>query len=218
MKFFSGLAILAVQACLCAGQESNPQTGAKLILIPSEPMAEPRFPKGGAKQAAKPDAEQPVRPAILNLRPAGDPIYLEEEPPAETGQWHTYRRPKVDQFSHEAGGVALQGYDVVGYLDDRAEKGVKEFSFDHGGVTWWFASAERRDLFGRDPGRYVPEYGGFCAYAIGKGYPATADPRAYAVTGGKLYLFHDRAVRAVWEQDQRGLTAKADRNWPKVHR
>ena len=218
LRFFSGLAIVAVQASLCAGQATAPPTGAKLILIPSEPMSEPRFPKHGGKAAAKPEAEQQVRPAILNLRPADDPIYLEEKPEAETEPWRTYRRPRVDRFSHDAGGVALQGYDVVGYLDDRVEKGVKELSFDYGGVTWWFTSAGHRDSFAGDPVRYVPEYGGFCAYAIGRGYPATADPRSYLVAGGKLLLFYDRVVRAVWEQDQRLLTAKADRNWPEVHR
>jgi YHS domain-containing protein len=163
---------------------------------------------------------QRVRPAILDLKPPGDPIYLvqEPEPEADHDRWRTYARPKVEPFSRDGDGVAVQGYDVVSYLDDEAEKGRKEFSAEYGGTMWWFATAEHRDLFTRDPERYLPVYGGFCAYSVGKGYPATADPRVFTIDGGKLYLFFDRAVRAVWDQDRTRLVGKADNHWPTLHR
>jgi YHS domain-containing protein len=125
---------------------------------------------------------------------------------------------KVELFSRDGTGVAVQGYDLVSYLSERAEKGKKEFAVEYGGTTWWFATAEHRDLFTADRERYLPGYGGFCAYSIAKGYPATADPRVFAVVGGKVYLFFDKSVRSAWEQDQNRLIGAADRNWPTLHR
>jgi hypothetical protein len=163
--------------------------------------------------------ESGVRPAILQLKPAGDPIHLVEQPgpPAADG-WKTYRVPKVDAISRDGDGVALQGYDVLSYLANRAEKGIKDFAFEHGGVKWLFVSADNRDAFAKDPERYLPEYGGFCAYSVSKGYPVTANPRVSTIRSGKLYLFFDSAARLVWEQDEAAATLAADRNWPRLHR
>lgn len=226
-RTFLGVAILAASLGGQSGDPVTQQPGARLVLAPSEPLTEPRFPKPKTETAKSPASvgaasrEQRVRPAILDLKPAGDPIYLVEEPEADADhdQWLTYRRPKVEKFSRDGEGVAVQGYDVVTYyLDERADKGKKEFSVEHGGTIWRFTTAEHRSLFTRDPERYLPAYGGFCAYSVGKGYPATADPRVFTIDGGKLYLFFDKAVRAVWEQDQSRLVGKADQNWPKLHR
>ena len=184
------------------------------VLVPSEPIdTVERAARALAKE--KPVATTPRR---LEIKPSGDPIYLVEESEWNGDQWRTYRRPKVDPFSKDADGVALKGYDVISYLEKRDEKGSKVNSASFGGVTWWFASAEHRRMFVADPARFVPEYGGFCAYSVGRGAAATADPRVYSAIGGKLYLFFDPAVKAVWEQEQSSSTANADRNWPKLHR
>jgi len=217
--------ILTAAACAAAlaAQVAEPGAGtrgAPLKLVPSEPLSEPRFPKQiePPKTAGTPAGG--VRPAILNLNPAGDPIYLIEEPAVESGRdkWRTYQRPKVDRFSKDGEGVAMQGYDVLSYLEKRTEKGQREFSIEYGGINWYFANSDHRDQFRQDPERFLPEYGGFCAYSVGRGYPVTADPRAFIVEGRKLYLFFDKAVQTVWEQDQRHLITSADRYWPQLHR
>lgn len=107
---------------------------------------------------------------------------------------------------------------MVSYFEDHPKKGRKEFGVEHGGVTWWFSSAEHRKLFVDNPDRFLPQYGGFCAYSVAQGYPATADPGAYKVDGGKLFLYFDKAVQTVWEQDQYHLVGRADKNWPILHR
>src|SRR5262249_55086579 len=155
---------------------------------------EPPRPARNTEPSELPAApETGVRPAILRLKPAGDAIYLVEDPPMEsdTHKWRNYRRPRVDRFSRDGEGVAIQGYDVVSYHELRVEKRSKQFSAEYGGVRWHFASADHRDLFLRNPPGFVPQYGGFCAYSVGRGYPATADPRAYVVHERKLYLFFD---------------------------
>jgi YHS domain-containing protein len=195
------------------------QNGTPLKLIPSEPLSEPHPPKP-AETANTNTSAGGVRPAILKLKPAGDPISLVEESSSDpdSDKWRTYQRPKVDRFSKDGNGVALHGYDVVSYFEGRAEPGRKEFSVEYGGIDWYFTSTDHRDAFRQDPDRLLPQYGGFCAYSVGRGYPATADPQAFLVKDGKLYLFFDKAVRTVSEQDEQHLIVSADRHWPKLHR
>jgi hypothetical protein len=194
-------------------------------LVPSQPLVEPGFPKRnnetvGSPAPAAAAGPEKVRPAILDLKPAGDPIYLVDEPRPDAGhdQWRTYRRPNVERFSRDGEGLAIQGYDVISYLSGHAEKGLKELSIEQDGTTWLFAAAGNHRLFAKDPRRYLPAYGGFCAYSIAKGYPATADPRVFTTAGGRLYLFFDQAVKTVWEQDHNRFIGKADQNWPRLHR
>ena len=212
MSRYSGLILLLMLDTVASGQ-SRDAAGRGPALVPSEPI-------GSIAQAAA-ALQQPKSvastPRRLEIKPSGDPIYIVEENEWDGGQWLTYRRPKVDLFSKDASGIALKGYDVISYLEKRDEKGSKAYAVPFGGVTWWFASEEHRRVFAVEPARFVPEYGGFCAYSVGKGTAASADPRVYAVIGGKLYLFFDPAAKAVWEQ-QGSSVAAADRNWPKLHR
>ena len=194
--------------------QSGQAVGRGPVLVPSEPIdTVERAARELAKQ--KPVALTPRR---LEIKPSGDPISIVEEREWTGDEWRTYRRPKVEPFSRDVDGVALKGYDVISYLEKTDEKGSTVHSASFGGVTWWFASAEHRRIFIADPARFVPEYGGFCAYSVGRGAAATANPRVYSVTEGKLYLFFDVAVKTVWEQEQSGSIANAERNWPKLHR
>ena len=196
----------------------------KLVLVPSAPMSEMTVPEAALRSGVKviqPEIEatgnRTVRPAILQLKPAGDPIYLVEEPGQDqAAQWRTYQRPKVEQFSRNGEGVALQGYDVISYLERHPSKGNKKFVEKYGGVDWYFANEEHQNLFAQDPKRYVPKFGGFCAYSVSRGYAATANPEAYSIDDGNLFLFFNGAVKHVWDQNKEaGL--KAERNWPKLH-
>jgi YHS domain-containing protein len=188
-------------------------SGGKLKLAPSEPLHEPR---PSQRETRLPSSE--IRGTVLVLLPPADPIHLVDETEEEAGEWRTYRRPKVDAFSRNGEGVAMQGHDVISYREQTVERGSKAFAAEYGGVLWWFANQAHRDLFLSDSKRFVPEYGGFCAYSIGKGYPAPADPKAFLLEGDKLYMFFDRTALKVWEQSRRESIQKGDRNWPMLHR
>lgn len=117
------------------------------------------------------------------------------------------------------GGVALGGYDAVAYFTEgRPIEGRAEISHEWNGATWRFASEERRERFRADPEKYAPQYGGFCAYAVSKGYTADIDPEAWKIVDGKLYLNYDLEVQKLWEQDVPGNIRKADENWPRIER
>ena len=115
------------------------------------------------------------------------------------------------------GGLALDGYDAVAYFTDaKPVEGKKEFSTEWNGATWRFASAEHRDEFVKTPEKYAPQYGGYCAWAVAHNYTADADPEAWSIVDGKLYLNYDKKIMAKWKEDVPGHVAKGDANWPKL--
>ena len=71
------------------------------------------------------------------------------------------------------GGLAIKGYDPVAYFTDgRPVKGDPQFTHMFEGATYQFASASSRDQFAKEPARYVPQFGGFCAWAVSRNYTA----------------------------------------------
>lgn len=120
-------------------------------------------------------------------------------------------------FTGRLKGVAVGGYDAVAYFTDKKPvKGNPTITADYNGATWWFASEANRTLFLSDPARYAPQYGGYCAWAVSRGYTADGDPLAWTVADGKLYLNYNKAVRFGWERDIPGNVKRGDANWPKV--
>ena len=114
-------------------------------------------------------------------------------------------------------GTAIEGYDPVAYFTEgRPVEGESEFAHDWMDATWYFASAEHRDLFAADPDKYAPQYGGYCAWAVAQGYTAKIDPEAWKIVDDKLYLNYSREVQAQWAQDIPGNITKGDANWPKI--
>jgi hypothetical protein len=83
-------------------------------------------------------------------------------------------------------------------------------------VTYRFASAEHRALFEAAPETYLPQYGGYCAYAAAKGALAPTDPEAFTVKDGKLYLNYSAGVRARWLPRAAEYIKAADENWPRL--
>lgn len=117
----------------------------------------------------------------------------------------------------ERHGAAIDGYDPVAYFTDmKPVKGLPDFQASYQGSTFYFVSAAHRDAFTADPGKFAPQYGGYCAFGMAKGYKATIDPAAFTVVGDKLYLNYNGTVRALWVLDIQGYIKKADHNWHDV--
>jgi YHS domain-containing protein len=114
-------------------------------------------------------------------------------------------------------GVAVGGYDPVAYFTaKKPTPGKAEFTHEHDGAMWRFASAANRDAFKAEPGKYAPQYGGYCAWAVSQGYTAKGDPNAWSVVGDKLYLNYNTAVQLGWEVSKAANIKKGDANWPTV--
>ncbi len=117
-------------------------------------------------------------------------------------------------------GLALKGYDPVAYITDhKAVKGTKEFATANHGVTYYFSSAANRDKFKTSPTTYEPQYGGWCAYAMGNdGSNVDVDPETFKVIDGKTFLFYNKFFNntlKTWNKDETKLHPQADANWKK---
>lgn len=114
-------------------------------------------------------------------------------------------------------GTAVDGYDVVAYhLQGKPREGSSRHEVKWNGATWRFATAAHKALFAKEPRRYAPQYGGFCAFGVSRGYAVGTEPDAWSIVGGKLYLNYNRSVRTEWLKDTKGYIAKAGVNWPKI--
>ncbi|ASP35695.1 YHS domain-containing (seleno)protein [Labrenzia sp. VG12] len=111
--------------------------------------------------------------------------------------------------------LALTGYDPVSYFSgNRPSRGKSQFTAQYRGLTYQFSSARNRDAFVANPARYAPQFDGYCAYGVSRGYKVGVDPLAYKVVSGKLYVNYSKSVQRTWSRDIPGYIAKANRNWP----
>lgn len=123
-------------------------------------------------------------------------------------------KPAVNSGSD---GIALKGYDVVAYaVAGAAVKGTPQFPYAWNGAVWLFSTADNRAGFIKSPEKYAPQFGGYCAWAVSRGYTADVDPEAWKIVDGRLYLNYSKSVQRRWEQDIPGNIAKAKGNWPGI--
>jgi hypothetical protein len=114
--------------------------------------------------------------------------------------------------------VAIYGYDPVAYFTaGKAVKGKKEFAVNASGVTYYCSSKANQDLLIKDYKKYEPQYGGWCAYAMGAaGEKVEIDPSTFKILNGKLYLFYNAYFNNTlnsWNKNETNLKEKADKNW-----
>ncbi len=114
----------------------------------------------------------------------------------------------------DAKGLALQGYDAVAYFKENLPReGKPEYIADYNGAKWQFTSAENRDIFQKEPAKYAPQYGGYCAWAVGHGYTAQGDPNAWKIVDEKLYLNYNQDIQEKWQQEIPKYITDGDKNW-----
>ncbi len=118
-------------------------------------------------------------------------------------------------------GAVAKGYDFVAYFNKEAKQGNKEIAIEYDGVQFHFSSQENLKIFKANPTKYVPQYGGFCAYAIGaKGSKVPINPETFELRDGKLYLFYNKGktnTLDLWiKEGSENLKQKADKNWKRI--
>jgi len=114
-------------------------------------------------------------------------------------------------------GWAIKGYDPVAYFTTgKPTPGMAQFTTTYKGATYRFASAENRARFIAGPEELVPQYGGYCAYAIAINKIADIEPDEWAIVNDKLYLNNGLLAQTLWSLDKPGNIARGDQNWPLV--
>ena len=129
-------------------------------------------------------------------------------------QLHGQAKPKI---SVDADGVGLRGFDPVAYFTEgKPVKGDTKFSSSYGGATYEFKSAENKAEFDKEPAKYVPQYGGYCAMAMTMGKLEDADPNFFLVHDGKLLVQRNEKAHLMFMKDPSGNHQKADQQWAKL--
>lgn len=114
-------------------------------------------------------------------------------------------------------GVAIQGYDPVAYFESsKAIKGDKAIAATFEDAIYYFSSEDNKTTFLKNPSLYIPQYGGYCAYGLSKGYKAKIQPEAFTIVDNKLYLNYNLDVKKEWLKDQKERIEKANANWEKI--
>ena len=117
-------------------------------------------------------------------------------------------------------GIAAEGYDVVSYFKGIPLKGDKSKNYTYEGITYLFADDINLELFSASPEKYEPQYGGWCAYAIGdSGEKVKINPQSFKIMDEKLYLFYDFGeinTLDLWNERENTLLEQADINWKKI--
>jgi YHS domain-containing protein len=119
--------------------------------------------------------------------------------------------------AHEQDGqsrLMLKGHDVVSYFTQNKHAiGKPEFRSVHEGVTFQFATAEHKALFDKEPAKYLPQYGGYCADGILYGIPWGGDADTWIMKEGKLYIFGGQSSKDAWELNLHNNYVTADKLW-----
>ncbi len=111
----------------------------------------------------------------------------------------------------------LSGYDPVAYFTDgKPMKGSGYHVAEFDGVTYAFSSKEHKEMFSASPEKYLPMYGGYCAYGVAVGKKFVTDPEVWKVVDGKLYLNLDDGIQGKWNKDIPGYIKTADENWSEI--
>lgn len=115
-------------------------------------------------------------------------------------------------------GLALQGYDPVAYFTDgKPVLGKEEFHATYHDAIYRFASTEHQAMFEKDPAKYEPQCGGYCAYGMAKGHLAPAKIDSFQIVDGHLFMQYDAATRDTFNKDQKANVEAAKKNWQMLH-
>lgn len=115
--------------------------------------------------------------------------------------------------------IAIGGYDPVAYFTmDKAVEGKSQFEYRWQDARWRFVSDNHLKLFAETPEKYAPRFGGYCAVGMARGRKAKADPTAWLIIDGKLYLNYNNEAREIMTNDPMKTLEKAEPFWTRLVR
>lgn len=134
---------------------------------------------------------------------------------------NTTTSKRLDLFNLDSKSLAIGGYDPVAYFTEGvATEGNKKYSLTNEGVTYYFSTLKNKALFEAEPRKYEPQYGGWCAYAMGdNGEKVSVNPKTFKIVDGKRYLFYDKLFTNTlipWNKDEANLKNKGDVFWQQI--
>ncbi len=125
---------------------------------------------------------------------------------------------KQNFYTEPFSNLAIQGYDVVSYFkSSKAVKGKTDIKTVYKGVVWQFSSEENLTSFIAQPETYIPQYGGYCAWAVAaKGKLLKGNAHYWKIIDQKLYLNYNKKIQSRWEENMQSIITKADQVWSEI--
>jgi len=135
----------------------------------------------------------------------------------------TYVMQAQDVDYYTKGGFVVEGFDVVSYFNNAPKEGSEKYVATYKGGSFKFINQKNLEVFNKNPERYIPEYGGYCAYAVAvKSKKVSIDPETYEIRDGKLYLFYNswgtNTLESWVEESPDNLRKQADNNWETLNK
>lgn len=116
-------------------------------------------------------------------------------------------------------GYPLCGYDPISYfnlnLTDNGIIGNSTYNITYKGALFIFTNEINKNIFNINPKKYIPKYGGYCAYAVSQGSSATSNPNAWSIINNVLYMNYDFDIRTKWRKDTSKYIQDANEYWNK---
>jgi YHS domain-containing protein len=110
--------------------------------------------------------------------------------------------------------LMLKGADLTAYFTQgKYLQGSPQFRSSYEGVDFRFATAEAKALFDKEPSKYLPEFGGYCANGLVYGIPWGGDADTWKMIDGKLFIFGGQGSMDAFLLDEKQNLALANKYW-----
>jgi YHS domain-containing protein len=141
-------------------------------------------------------------------------IPFDRDPKSFHAGMRVWAEKAIRKVNVDSNGVILKGYDPVAYFtQNKAIKGSSKYQSSYQGATYYFSSAADLATFKRNPSKYVPQYGGFCANGVKNNRLIDADPTVFFIIKGKLYVCESAAAEKEFRSQEDEDIVTANRNW-----
>ena len=121
----------------------------------------------------------------------------------------------ASDYAHSS--AAVGGYDLVSYHGEGGPQlGNGHHVSVHDNITYLFANEANQKAFEANPAKYLPAYGGYCAFGVSKGTKFYGDPTVWKVVEGTLYLNLDTKIQKLWVGDLNDNIVEGDKLWASI--
>jgi len=115
------------------------------------------------------------------------------------------------------GRIALQGYDPVAFhTAGTPMKGDPAISAEYLGYKYLFSSDVNKATFEEQSKRYLPAYGGYCAYGVTLDVLVPVEIDTWEIVDGRLVLQFSQEVKRKFGEDAEENIRKANDNWSEL--
>ena len=151
--------------------------------------------------------------AVVVLAVLSNPVLL-----AQSNEPNEAKVSESAKVNVDGNGIILKGCDTVGYFEQgKPIKGNSALESTYGGAKYLFASASDKAEFDKDPAKYAPQYGGFCAYGVLKGALDDFEgPGDFIIYKDKLYLCGNQSAVEIFKSNIDSNIEKSDANWRRL--